>query len=31
VTQAAIPLAEATRELRLVDPRLYAVAEVFFG
>ncbi len=26
-----IPLAEATRELKLVDPRLYSVAEVFFG
>ena len=27
----AIPLAEATKELKLVDPRLFAVAEVFFG
>ncbi|CAA9521644.1 MAG: 6-phosphofructokinase [uncultured Thermomicrobiales bacterium] len=27
----AVPLAEATAELKLVDPDLYAVAEVFFG
>ena len=26
-----VPLAEATAELKLVDPRLYEVAEVFFG
>jgi ATP-dependent phosphofructokinase / diphosphate-dependent phosphofructokinase len=26
-----VPLAEATRELKLVDPTLYAEAEVFFG
>jgi 6-phosphofructokinase 1 len=26
-----VPLAEATRELKLVDPALYAEAEVFFG
>ncbi|HEX6569011.1 MAG TPA: ATP-dependent 6-phosphofructokinase [Acidimicrobiales bacterium] len=26
-----VPLAEATAELKLVDPDLYAVAEVFFG
>jgi 6-phosphofructokinase 1 len=26
-----VPLAEATRELKLVDPSLYAEAEVFFG
>jgi ATP-dependent phosphofructokinase / diphosphate-dependent phosphofructokinase len=27
----AVPLAEATRELHLIDPGLYAIAEVFFG
>jgi ATP-dependent phosphofructokinase / diphosphate-dependent phosphofructokinase len=27
----AVPLAEATRELHLIDPRLYEIAEVFFG
>jgi ATP-dependent phosphofructokinase / diphosphate-dependent phosphofructokinase len=26
-----VPLAEATRELKLVDPALYAEAEIFFG
>jgi 6-phosphofructokinase 1 len=26
-----VPLAEATAELKLVDPALYEVAEVFFG
>jgi 6-phosphofructokinase 1 len=26
-----VPLAEATKELKLVDPGLYAEAEVFFG
>ena len=26
-----VPLAEATAELKLVDPELYDVAEVFFG
>jgi 6-phosphofructokinase 1 len=27
----AVPLAEATRELHLIDPKLYEIAEVFFG
>jgi len=27
----AVPLAEATKELHLIDPRLYEIAEVFFG
>jgi 6-phosphofructokinase 1 len=27
----AIPLSEATKELKLVDPKLYEIAEVFFG
>jgi 6-phosphofructokinase len=27
----AVPLAEATRELHLIDPGLYEIAEVFFG
>jgi 6-phosphofructokinase 1 len=27
----AVSLEEATRELHLIDPRLYAIAEVFFG
>ena len=26
-----VPLAEATYELKVVDPALYAEAEVFFG
>jgi len=26
-----VPLAEATKELKVVDPALYAEAEVFFG
>ena len=26
-----VPLAEATKELKVVDPSLYAEAEVFFG
>jgi 6-phosphofructokinase 1 len=26
-----VPLAEATKELKTVDPALYAEAEVFFG
>ena len=26
-----VPLAEATKELKVVDPELYAEAEVFFG
>jgi 6-phosphofructokinase 1 len=26
-----VPLSEATKELKLVDPALYAEAEVFFG
>jgi 6-phosphofructokinase 1 len=28
---ARVPLASATGELKLVDPSLYAEAEVFFG
>jgi phosphofructokinase-like protein len=27
----AVPLVEATRELHLIDPKLYEIAEVFFG
>jgi 6-phosphofructokinase 1 len=27
----AVPLTEATRELHLIDPKLYEIAEVFFG
>ena len=27
----AVSLAEATKELHLVDPKLYEIAEVFFG
>jgi hypothetical protein len=26
-----VPLSEATKELKVVDPSLYAEAEVFFG
>jgi 6-phosphofructokinase 1 len=26
-----VPLSEATKELKVVDPALYAEAEVFFG
>jgi 6-phosphofructokinase 1 len=26
-----VPIAEATAELKTVDPKLYEVAEVFFG
>jgi ATP-dependent phosphofructokinase / diphosphate-dependent phosphofructokinase len=26
-----VPLSEATKEVKLVDPALYAEAEVFFG
>ena len=27
----AVPLVDATRELHLIDPKLFEIAEVFFG
>jgi hypothetical protein len=27
----AVSLEEATRELHLIDPKLYEIAEIFFG